>query len=818
MRHYFLPFLFLFGFHLRAQTWMLSGKVSGNGEALPFASVYLKGTTRGVTTNEEGRYSLRLEPGNHTIVFQYVGYTRKETTIELSSNRQLDVDLKSDGVALSEVVIKAGEDPAYPIMRKAIKKRRIYAEPLEEYSCQSYIKGLQRLINISEKMKKFMKFTSGENIDSTMFGVIYLSESESNYYFKKPDKEKEVMYSSRVSGDAAGFSYNQLNQLRLNFCENTIDLMGFGARPFVSPLNGNAFLYYKFHLLGTVKEDGHVFNKIQVKPKRQNDPCFTGVIYIQDSTWRLTGLDLRLTKENKINFVDTLDIRQLYAPVLRDSIWMPVNYNISFDFSFLGIRANGYFNAIVKNYNLSPGFTDKTFSNETMVIEDGANKKDSAYWSKNRPTPLTEEEVADYRKKDSTEKIQNTDRYKDSVDRKNNRFRVNNLFMGYNYSRTKKGINVSVPGIITSGVQYNTVEGLNLSYRFSVSKSYQDNRMQYLSGRVRYGFSNYLWGGALSYRYDYNPVKFSRFSITAKSIVEQYNRNEPILPIINTSYTLLRNLNYMKVFKESGIQANYSTELVNGVFFNSDLSYYRRDPLRNTTDLLLIDDKSVLFTSNNPQNETSDAASFSANNALRMEVGFTFRFRQKYITAPNQKVITESKYPRLGLAWSKAVPILGAVIDYDLVKAAVYDDVNLGLFGRFGYRINGGYFVNTRRMEFMDYRHFQGNQTYVNSNDYLNSFRLLPYYTYSTRNWYAEAHAEHHFNGFIFNKIPLVKRLNLQEVLGGHLLMNDRLSQYYELSFGIENIFNFLRVDYALGYGIGNKVRSGLMIGLNMSL
>lgn len=813
----------LFGFillsdPLSAQTYQLSGKVSGNGEGLPFASVYIKGTTKGVNSNDEGHYSLSLPAGRHTVVYQYVGYSKKEMDVEMTGNKVLNVDLKSDGISLTEVVVKAGEDPAYPIMRKAIKKRKLYAEPVDEYSCQSYIKGLERLLNLPERLKKLVKVTSGETIDSTALGVIYLSESESNYYFKKPGKEKEVMFSSRVSGESSSFSFNQISQLKVNFYDNMIDLKGIGARPFVSPLNRNAFFYYKYRLLGTITEDGKIFNKIEVKPKRKNDPCFTGVIYIQENSWRLTSLDLQLTKANKINFVDTLTLRQLYAPVLGDSIWMPVNYNMSFIFGFMGIRANGYFNAILKNYNLSPGFSENLFGNEVMVIEDGANKKDSSYWNQNRPVPLTREETTDYRKKDSTAKVESTDRFKDSVDKKSNRFRVADLFMGYSYVKSKKHLRVSVPGLITSGVQYNTVEGLNLSYNFSVYKSYDNNRWKYLGGKVRYGFSNYLWGGQLGYHYYFDPKTFSQFDISVKSIVEQYNKNDPIIPLVNTAYTLLGNLNYMKLFKETGVETNFSREIRNGVFVNTGLSYLQRDPLKNSSDLLLIDDKSRLFTSNDPLHENTHDQIFKSNRALTVEIAFLFRFRQKYVTVPNEKIITGSKYPRLNISYKKAIPLLNATTDYDLVNAAVYDDIGLGLFGRFGYRIKGGYFLNNRRMEFMDYKHFLGNQTYINTSDYLNSFRLLPYYTYSANEWFAEAHAEHHFNGFIINKIPLLKKLSVQEVVGGHLLMNDKLKQYYEINFGIENIFNMLRIDYVLGYGINNRVRSGFTVGINTRL
>ena len=117
----------------------------------------------------------------------------------------------------------------------------------------------------------------------------------------------------------------------------------------------------------------------------------------------------------------------------------------------------------------------------------------------------------------------------------------------------------------------------------------------------------------------------------------------------------------------------------------------------------------------------------TVNNAFIVELGFSIRFRQKYDTRPYEKVIVGSKYPIIKISYTKAIPGLNTVIDYDLVKLTINDRIRLGLLGRFNYRLKGGYFLNTKRMEFMDYKHFEGNQTMYLSNDYLNSYKLLPY-------------------------------------------------------------------------------------------
>jgi hypothetical protein len=166
--------------------------------------------------------------------------------------------------------------------------------------------------------------------------------------------------------------------------------------------------------------------------------------------------------------------------------------------------------------------------------------------------------------------------------------------------------------------------------------------------------------------------------------------------------------------------------------------------------------------------------------------------------------------------YTKAIAGLNTKADYDLARISIDDNIKLGLVGTFVYKLKGGYFLSNKYMDFMDYKHFDGNQTILANNDYLNSFKILPYYTYSTNKWYVEAHAEHHFNGFIFNKIPILKKTRIQEVVGGHALFNDKADKYVEVNFGLEHILQIIRVDYVLGYGPKNAFHQGFLIGLGL--
>jgi hypothetical protein len=811
-------FLVLFSMVLSSQQVLVSGKITDEkNQALSFSSVLVKGSTQGTNANADGFYSLKLSPGTYELIFQYVGYKKKVEKIVVEGNTIKNVALSPESYELKEVVIKDGEDPAYAVIRAAIKKRKFYLNEVNAFTCKAYIKGLQRLKDFPKKMVKLINAmnSGGEKIDSTLLGVVYLSESETKYHYRKPNDEKEIMYSSRVSGDNKAFSFNQVSDMKFSVYENLITLDGLSDRPFISPINENALLSYRYKLLGTTFEDGKMLNKIEITPKRKTDPCFRGIIYIQENTWRVHSADVYLTKDAKIDFVDTLHIKQLNAPV-NDSIWMPTGLNMTFNFKVFGFVGDGYFNAVFSDYDMNPVFPKKFFKNEVLKVEDGANKKDTGYWKESRPVPLTYEEQADYRKKDSIGAIKNTDRYKDSIDRKGNKLTLNDLFLGYSYNKTAKQFSLNTSGLLTSGVQYNTVEGINASIKVNMTKRYEDRRSHDLATTVRYGFSNYLWGGTANWKYVFKPEKFESVNVKVGTTAQQFNGNDPINATMNTSYTLFDNENFMKLYKKSYASFGYRKELINGLIVNFNTEYAERSSLRNTAFDLWVDNKNKLFTSNDPLRPNTDDSSFAVNNSFIVELGFSIRFKQKYYTRPHQKIIVGSKFPIINVQYTKAILGLNTKADYDLAKMVIDDNIKLGLFGTFAYRLKGGYFLTSKYVEFMDYKHFDGNQTILANNDYLNSFKLLPYYTYSTKNCYAEAHAEHHFNGFIFNKVPLLKKYRIQEVIGGHVLFNDKLDQYYEINFGVEHILQIIRVDYILGYGPKGAFNQGFVIGLGL--
>ena len=325
-----------------AQQHIISGTIrDSGGQPVPFASVYLKNTTTGTSANVDGKYTMKLKKGQYTLTFRAVGYKQQENIINLTADVSLDVNLSSESYTLDNVTIKANaEDPAYAFIRQAIAKRKEHLNEVKAFACDVYIKGVQRL---KAAPKKFMgrDIQKVMELDTNRRGIIYLSESQSKFNFRRPNDVHEEMISSKIAGRNNAFSFNKASDLIVNFYDNYLLENKLSARGFISPIADNALFYYRYKLLGESTENGLLIHKIQVIPRRENDPVFRGIIYITDENWRIYNTDLYLTKNAGINFIDTLNINQQFTKV--QDVYMPTSVNFQFNGDIFGFKFAGYY-------------------------------------------------------------------------------------------------------------------------------------------------------------------------------------------------------------------------------------------------------------------------------------------------------------------------------------------------------------------------------------------------------------------------------------------------------------------------------------------
>jgi hypothetical protein len=363
MKRIQLTFLLIFSSisTLFAQEFKLTGSIKDTeGQAVPFVSVYIKNTTKGTSANVDGIYSLALDKGTFTIVYKAIGYKAIEKNISIADNISEDVVLAAESYTLSGVTIDGNaEDPAYEIVRQAIKRRKQHLTEVKSYTADVYIKGVQKLVGAPKKFfGRDVRKTL--DLDTNRKGILYLSESTSTFAFQRPGKIHEEMVSSKISGRNNAFSFNKASDLIVNFYDNILLENTMSARGFVSPISDNAFLYYRYKLLGFSNENGETINKIQIIPKREHDPVFRGIIYIKEDSWHLVNANVYLTQNSGINLIDTLTISQQFLKV--EDTYMPSNMNFQFNGNVFGFKFEGYYAGVYSNYNIHPNFPKNYFN------------------------------------------------------------------------------------------------------------------------------------------------------------------------------------------------------------------------------------------------------------------------------------------------------------------------------------------------------------------------------------------------------------------------------------------------------------------------
>lgn len=800
---------------------LFAGKVSGvvtdsSGRPLPFASVFVQGMNKGTSTNAEGRYSLTLTAGTYTLNCQYVGYARQEKSITIAQQSDLTVDfrLHVQELTLGEVVLGKGEDPAYEIIRQSILKRKYYLAQLDRYRCEVYTKGQMRLRGFPKKvMGQKVDFEDG---DTSKRKMLYLSETVSVYTVDKPNKIKLEVISSKVSGQTGG--YGLAAPEFLSFYENNVRVGdGLNPRGFISPVAENALNYYKYKWEGSYIEDGREINHIKVIPRRKFEPLFSGYIDIVEDEWRIHSVKLLLTRSAQMEILDTLRVEQLYRAHDKDR-WFVSSQVIYPATKILGFDVYGSFVNVYSGFDPEPVIDKKTFSSTVVKYTDSANKRDEAYWEKNRPVALLADEVRDYQKKDSLEQVRKSPRYKDSIDRKNNKITpVNLLLLGQTFSISKKRQTISLAPVLEM-VNFHPAEGLVLNPSVTLFKRLDTipmgRRSYSITPEFRYGFLNRHFNPMLSFRYNYGKKYNQSFCLSGGRKVFQFNPDLPVSDRDNTFNSLIYERNIRKTYEAAFIRGSYRSGLGSGFSIVTGFQYQDRKPLENRTDYTWRKDEQRMYSPNYPNELVT--ANIVPHQSFIVLLGINWQPGTRYVEYPDRKVSLGSRYPNFSFQYTRGIKnILGSDADFSKWKLYVTDNLNLKLKGQFRYRVGMGGFLNNRSVELPDYQHFNGTITRFMP-EYQRSFMLLPQYLFSNKDkFYAESHLEYNLKGFLTNKLPLIRKLNLYLVTGANGIYLNNHKYYYEVFAGFDNIFKQIRVDFVQSYQNGKPFQQGIRIGLS---
>ena len=489
-----------------------------SGEAIPFATIYIRQTGTGTTTNMEGVYELKLEPGAYDLVYQHLGYTTEVKYIMVGAGFiENNVVLQQESIVLKTVEVRSNnEDPAYTIMRKAIAKSKFHQQQLDSYQARVYVKGSGRLIDAPFFLRKTL---AKEGVDSTF---TFVSESISEINYTRPNTFEETVVSIRTSGEDNNSSPN--GYIFGSFYE--ADIAGS-----VSPLSPKAFGYYRFEYLGTVRDRDYEVSKIRVVPRSKGDDVFTGILNIVEEHWSIHSLDLE-TERMGIK----VKIKQIYDPIEMKA-WLPVSHRFDVTGKVLGFKFEYNYLATVGDYKiemnpeldielevidekvekelasqidqkyekaasaqekladgkevtrkelrklinayekdeLSKTEDPQVIENYKYSVDSLAANPDSLYWATIRPVPLSSQEVMGYHKMDSMAVVKRGEAEGDTLKTgKRKGFHVEDIILGNTYMLGEKAyLRYYSP---LAQVNFNTVEGYNFSIRFRYSKTFKNKQ------------------------------------------------------------------------------------------------------------------------------------------------------------------------------------------------------------------------------------------------------------------------------------------------------------------------------------------------------
>ena len=837
------------------------------GEALPYASIYIDELGSGTAANEEGYYEYRMLPGEYRVVYQYLGYETQVERITVGANmRELNITLQEQTFELEQIeIIDNGEDPAYTVMRRAIAKAKYHRQQVDAYTAKVYIKGSGRLLNTPGLFRKALE-NEGVEADST---TAFTSESVSVLEYERPNTYRERVISVYTQGDNNGADPNGF--IYGSFYEADIG----GA---VSPLSPRAFAHYRFELEGYFSDRGQSINKIKVTPRRKGDDVFSGYIYIVENLWNIHSLSLEMYK---LGF--HFDVNQVYAPIEED-IWLPISHKFKIDGKVFGFGFDYNYLATLSEYDVTinpelateftvlddklgqevsaedtpaaapaPGSVEEKLitgeeltakdlrrlmreyerqereeqpepevvSNYSQEIDSLARQRDTAYWSVVRPVPLTDVEVRGYEVQDSMAKaeIQAAEDRADNVrytsSKKKNRqgFPVGSIFFG-TYKRLGEGRVLHYDGINNGG--FNPVEGYWLTSGLRYTQRSGDRRFQWLA-EPRYGFSwkKFRLRSELAWRLDGEQER-SYVRLDGGQCVAQYNEDTPVNQAFNTFYALFFERNFVRLYDKKYGRIRWNKNWSKTAAVNIGFEYAQRDQLLNTTNQTFFDREDRIYAPNRP--DILEAIVLNpplTENAATFNLSLWIRPWQKYSIRNGERESVEGSSPRFGLHYRQGIP-LGTVAetDYQRLGLAYRHTIRSGAGNKLDLKFDLGMFLSDNVVGLADYQHFRGNRMIFTTADPVGAYRLLPYYTYSTADRWLSGHAHYQFRRFLLTRLSKVQMTGARENLFANYLNTPTSEHYTEVGYSLDNIFRFLRLEGVVAFRDGKYHDWGIRIGV----
>ncbi len=807
MKSYFILILFTLANLLNLSAQSIKGRITDNkNQPLYGSNIYIQETKQGIICNENGEYQIHLPQGSYTLEYRCLGY--KSITKKVSLTAQsitLDVLLDEVPFILKEVTVTNNEDPAYEIIRKAIKQAPVYLKAVKEYTAEAYIKANMELLKVSGLVNKLtedkgMKMSDFQN-------QVFVQESYNEIKYISPDKYTQTVkaFSSTIpenydSKEAFGIMSASIYSPLYNGC--------------ISPLNPKAISYYKFKYEGFSEENGITINKIKVEGKMNDPQLLNGYIYIADNTWHVTYTNLEMKMMG-----NTQQFEIAYQPVSKN-IYLPITYSNVIKMNILGIKAYLNYYSSLKYSDIIPNedidkltlnkksakrnFELKTDSLYTRVADTLATKRSEDYWSKIRSLPLDSLELISYQRKDSIKQ------FVDSIRQKNRKdvFSFDNLLFGGQIGTDSARTTINYKGLAYALHDYNFVDGFTLGQEFSINYKFdKKNTTLALSPYIYYTTARkqLIYGSRLNI--NYSPKQRGHFDLEAGSDTKDFNPNG-ITRLDNTLSTIFTRSNKSFFYKNNFVSINNNIDIANGLKLTTGVEIAKRTGLSNNTDWAIWGSKNKIR-ENIFSGERFDKTSYS--------IGLDYAPYAYYSIHNNKKVYREVTSPVFSINYTEGFSNWQTNNSrFRKLKGSIAQDIKLSYFSNFDYTIGGGGFLgDTKKTHYTDFEHFNTSDAMFIGKTPYQTFMLLDNYKYSTNRYWLEGHLNYQSKYILFKRLPFLQGIPVKEALHAKILYTPDLKIYNEAGYSI-NIMGMVGVGGFVSFNKGKYESCGFRITYNI--
>lgn len=796
----FFVFQLLFFFTGISAQFTIKGKVTDayTNEPVAYANVIFKGTTTGITTDFNGEYVLHGKKADSLYV-SFLGYETRVVAIS-DTARVIDVQLNPSVYELDEIVVRPGENPAHRILRRVWEANdKNNTENLEAFQYENYSRSTiffrkfnyKDSVSIIRPLKKEFKDYSVSTGDEGIPALPgYISESVSDVYYLRFPKHEFVNIRAVNSKGLAFENTDMVSQLtskqvNFNFFNNSVPVID---KSFVSPLSRFGLIYYKYYLIDSMFIDNHFCFEIHVVPKHKESPVFKGSIWITDTTFALKRISVEVDKKADLNFIQRIKIQQDYEPF--GSAWFPVKTRFMADASNIYITGYSEKRDIIVNQPKNLSFYDR----ELKMDLEGYDYADD-FWQKQRENSFEHlDSLANHRLKDlkNIRKISLTSKLIEA-----------GIKGYYNFGSFEAG-----PYLLLYG--YNNVEGSRI--RVGGRTNNNLGKRIILEGYIAYGFGDEKMKGSMQ-----TDVFLRKKSWTKAGI--QYRNDIEHIGSIDEFYSKDAFLSLASNF--GGTNKLAWSETIRG-WLESDFFNDLNGKLvftRKTFEPVSPDFYFAYLT---------ETKSVSRNSYVSGEIGISLNYHPKvtYVLDGLRRFpVNFNKYPSFTVDYFMGIKgLLNSDFNYRKISAGIFHNFTMGALGMMVYDINFSHVFDPLPYPMLNI--LSGNQSVFRSN---RTYNLMNYGEFVSSET-LELFYSYHMDGLILNRIPLIKKLNWRTVTTGHFAFGsfgnengiydpvtnpegiiprtdaegNEITRFYtitykkpyaELSYGIENIFKFFRID-----------------------